>query len=139
MTRSESLADEGSGVLPEGITVAIPSHGDGMPTVAVIYGFIPAHEASLTRSSRNTRSSLPPVNSCAESSSHAGPLMRSRFIVASRARGTTSTPPPSHSTEQRRPDALSLHIPLVRKGLSFPRSLNCARNQYVSAFPGGGL
>jgi hypothetical protein len=82
---------------------------------------------------------LPPVNSCAESSSHAGPLMRSRCIVASRARGTTSTPPPSHSTRQRRPDAFSLHIPLVRRVSSFPRRANCARNQYLSAFPGGGL
>src|SRR5262245_35019141 len=106
--------------------------------VAFIYGFIPAHAASLTWSSRNTPSSLPPVNSCAESS-HAGPLMRSSCIVASRAPGTTSTPPPSHSTKQRRPDAFSLHIPFVRKVPSLPRSLNCARNQYLSAFPGGGL
>ena len=104
--------------------------------VGFVYGFIPAHAASLTRSSRNTRSSLPPVNSRPESSLQAGPLMRSRCIVASRARGTTSTPPPSHSTRQRRPDAFSLHIPLVRRISSFPRRANCARNQCLSAFPG---
>jgi hypothetical protein len=36
----------------------------GLPIIVVPYGFIPAHTASSTRSRRNTRSSLPPVNSC---------------------------------------------------------------------------
>jgi hypothetical protein len=38
--------------------------------------------------------------------------------MASRARGTTSTPPSSHSTKQCKRD-VSLHIPLVRT-VSFP-------------------
>jgi hypothetical protein len=36
--------------------------------------------------------------------------------MASRAPGTTSTRPPSHSTRQHRPDALSLHNPVRAKG-----------------------
>jgi hypothetical protein len=64
-----------------------------MPMImAFITASFPQH-ASLTPSSRNTRSSLPPVNSCPKWS-QAGTLMRSRC----------------------QPDALSLHNPVRAKG-----------------------